>query len=55
MTDANRHPIHGGPFAACACAVKSGLSLIGVRCLKCGERHRGLFVIRPGKQVQCNR
>ena len=46
-----KHFIHGGPFAMCACGFKEDVALVGVTCLRCGQRAEGPFIIRRGKQI----
>jgi hypothetical protein len=45
-----KHFINGGPYSICGCNYKEDLALIGVMCMRCGEKHRGPFIVRRGKQ-----
>ena len=47
------HFLHGGPFAVCGCGFKEHVSLIGVMCLRCGQRAGGPYIIRREKQIKC--
>lgn len=53
MTTVNKHKhyLHGGPYAVCGCHFKGYVELIGMMCMRCGQRFRGPFVTRRGKQV----